>query len=298
MGASSSSVADWLRRAPPSNCAAPSTPDRSRSSATRTTCRTTGRRCRRRCCAPRPTTSRSSPPSSTTRTTSPCCWVRARRALDTAAQTVTLANGDVIAYDELVIATGLVPKRIPSLPDLEGIRVLRTFDESLALREHAGSAKRAVVIGAGFIGCEVAASLRKLGRRRDDRRAAAHAAGLGARRADRRPGRPAAPRRGRRRALRRRGHRRHGHRPRREGGAVGRHRAGRRHRGGRHRLAARRPTGSTAAASRSTTAWSATPRAARRRPTYGPSATSRRGGTSRDTKCAWSIGATSPSRPG
>jgi NADPH-dependent 2,4-dienoyl-CoA reductase/sulfur reductase-like enzyme len=83
--------------------------------------------------------------------------------LDTQAQTVTLANGDVISYDELVIATGLVPKRIPSFPDLEGVRVLRTLDESLALREHAGSARHAVVIGAGFIGCEVAASLRKLG---------------------------------------------------------------------------------------------------------------------------------------
>ena len=56
-----------------------------------------------------------------------------------------------------------MPKRIPSFPDLEGIRVLRTFDESLALRKHAGSAQHAVVIGAGFIGCEVAASLRKLG---------------------------------------------------------------------------------------------------------------------------------------
>ena len=84
-------------------------------------------------------------------------------SLDTAAQTVTLAGGEVIGYDELVIATGLVPKRIPSLPDIEGIRVLRTFDESMAMREHAGSAKRAVVIGAGFIGCEVAASLRTLG---------------------------------------------------------------------------------------------------------------------------------------
>ena len=84
-------------------------------------------------------------------------------ALDTTAQTVTLASGEVIAYDELVIATGLVPKRIPSFPDLEGVRVLRTLDESLALRKHAGSARRAVVIGAGFIGCEVAASLRKLG---------------------------------------------------------------------------------------------------------------------------------------
>ncbi|OBG70423.1 pyridine nucleotide-disulfide oxidoreductase [Mycobacterium sp. E3298] len=87
----------------------------------------------------------------------------AATALDTAAQTVTLADGSVIGYDELVIATGLVPRRIPTLPDLEGIRVLRTFDESMALREHASSARRAVVIGAGFIGCEVAASVRSLG---------------------------------------------------------------------------------------------------------------------------------------
>ena len=87
----------------------------------------------------------------------------AATGLDTEAQTVTLANGEVVSYDELVIATGLTPKRIPSFPDLEGLRVLRTLDESLALREHAGSARRAVVIGAGFIGCEVAASLRTLG---------------------------------------------------------------------------------------------------------------------------------------
>ncbi|MCW2686395.1 MAG: Rhodocoxin reductase [Mycobacterium sp.] len=85
------------------------------------------------------------------------------RTLDTAAQTLTLENGEVLSYDELVIATGLVPRRIPSFPDLDGIRVLRSFDESLALRKHAGSAHRAVVVGAGFIGCEVAASLRGLG---------------------------------------------------------------------------------------------------------------------------------------
>lgn len=83
--------------------------------------------------------------------------------LDTAAQTVTLADGTVLGYDELVIATGLVPRRIPNFPNLDGVRVLRSFDESLALREHASSAQRAVVIGAGFIGCEVAASLRSLG---------------------------------------------------------------------------------------------------------------------------------------
>ncbi len=83
--------------------------------------------------------------------------------LDTHEQTVTLDDGTVLGYDELVIATGLVPRRIPAFPDLEGIRVLRSFDESLALREHASAARHAVVVGAGFIGCEVAASLRGVG---------------------------------------------------------------------------------------------------------------------------------------
>lgn len=87
----------------------------------------------------------------------------AATGIDTAAQTLTLADGTSLDYDELVIATGLVPRRIPSLPDLDGIRVLRSFDECMALRTHASSAKKAVVIGAGFIGCEVAASLRGLG---------------------------------------------------------------------------------------------------------------------------------------
>jgi NADPH-dependent 2,4-dienoyl-CoA reductase/sulfur reductase-like enzyme len=87
----------------------------------------------------------------------------AATALDTAGQTLTLADGTALGYDELVIATGLVPRRIPAFPDLDGIRVLRSFDESMALREHASAAQRAVVVGAGFIGCEVAASLRSLG---------------------------------------------------------------------------------------------------------------------------------------
>ena len=87
----------------------------------------------------------------------------AAQSVDTAAKTLTLVDGFVLDYDDLVIATGLEPKRIPSFPDLAGIRVLRSFDEAMALREHAASARRAVIIGAGFIGCEVAASLRKLG---------------------------------------------------------------------------------------------------------------------------------------
>lgn len=85
------------------------------------------------------------------------------QSLDTAARTLTLTDDTVLDYDDLVIATGLMPRRIPSFPDLAGIRVLRSFDEALALRTQAASARRAVVIGAGFIGCEVAASLRKLG---------------------------------------------------------------------------------------------------------------------------------------
>ena len=87
----------------------------------------------------------------------------AAASVDTAAKTVTLADGNKVGYDELVIATGLVPRRIRSFPDLPGIRVLRSYDESMALRADAAKARRAVVVGAGFIGCEVAASLRKLG---------------------------------------------------------------------------------------------------------------------------------------
>lgn len=87
----------------------------------------------------------------------------AAQSVDTAAKTLTLTDGFVLDYDDLVIATGLEPKRIPTFPDLAGIRVLRSFDEAVALREHAATARRAVIIGAGFIGCEVAASLRKLG---------------------------------------------------------------------------------------------------------------------------------------
>ena len=87
----------------------------------------------------------------------------AATALDAQARTLTLADGTVLGFDELVIATGLVPRTIPSLPDLAGIRVLRNFGEAMALRELAAEAHRAVVVGAGFIGCEVAASLRRLG---------------------------------------------------------------------------------------------------------------------------------------
>ena len=80
---------------------------------------------------------------------------RKAMALDTHAHAVTFAEGDVVPYDQLVVATGLVPKRISSFARLEGVHVLRTLGDALALREHATKAHRAVIVGAGFIGCEV-----------------------------------------------------------------------------------------------------------------------------------------------
>ncbi|HEU4363594.1 MAG TPA: FAD-dependent oxidoreductase [Mycobacterium sp.] len=87
----------------------------------------------------------------------------AARHVETAARMVTLADGAGLGYDRLVIATGLIPRRIPAFGALPGVRVVRSIDDSLALRRHASSARRAVVVGAGFIGCEAAASLRRLG---------------------------------------------------------------------------------------------------------------------------------------
>ncbi|MGV9415364.1 NAD(P)/FAD-dependent oxidoreductase [Nocardia sp. NPDC003693] len=83
--------------------------------------------------------------------------------VDTAARRVRLDDGTDIGYDRLVIATGLRPRRIPSFPDARGVHVLRSHDDAAGLRAHLGSARRAVIIGAGFIGCELAASFRAQG---------------------------------------------------------------------------------------------------------------------------------------
>lgn len=83
--------------------------------------------------------------------------------VDTAARQVTLADGSRLGYDQLVIATGLRPRRIPGLPDVSGVHVLRSHDDAARLREHLGTARRAVVVGGGFIGCELTASFRARG---------------------------------------------------------------------------------------------------------------------------------------
>jgi NADPH-dependent 2,4-dienoyl-CoA reductase/sulfur reductase-like enzyme len=85
-------------------------------------------------------------------------------ALDVAAQRIELADGTSLPYDGLVLATGSEVRRLPDQPELAGVHMLRSLDESLALRAAlAGGTARVVVIGAGFIGAEVAATAHGLG---------------------------------------------------------------------------------------------------------------------------------------
>jgi NADPH-dependent 2,4-dienoyl-CoA reductase/sulfur reductase-like enzyme/nitrite reductase/ring-hydroxylating ferredoxin subunit len=85
-------------------------------------------------------------------------------ALDAGKRVVTLTGGEQLPFDALLLATGGRPRRLP-IPgaDLEHVYVLRSLSDGRSLIERSQSAKRAVVIGAGFIGLEVAASLRARG---------------------------------------------------------------------------------------------------------------------------------------
>jgi 3-phenylpropionate/trans-cinnamate dioxygenase ferredoxin reductase subunit len=86
------------------------------------------------------------------------------KEIDTAAKVVRLDGGDDVAYDKLLLATGGQNRRlaVPGL-DLDGVHDLRTFEDADAIRSRAARGGKAVVVGAGFIGCEVTASLRVMG---------------------------------------------------------------------------------------------------------------------------------------
>lgn len=93
-------------------------------------------------------------------------WRLGSRAtrLDLETRTVHLDGGDAVDFDGLVLATGAAARRLPEQPDLAGIHVLRTIDDALALRADLDEKpSRVVVIGAGFIGSEVAATCRQRG---------------------------------------------------------------------------------------------------------------------------------------
>ena len=83
--------------------------------------------------------------------------------LDPTRRCIALDDGSELAYDGLVIATGATPRRLPFGHELAGVHVLRTLDDALALRDALAAKPRVCVIGAGFIGLEVAASCRELG---------------------------------------------------------------------------------------------------------------------------------------
>lgn len=84
-------------------------------------------------------------------------------SLDTITRRVHLDNGEQVPFDGLVLATGASPRHLPSTPDLEGVHVLRTLDDCIAISKELEASPRVVIIGAGFIGLEVAATCKKRG---------------------------------------------------------------------------------------------------------------------------------------
>jgi 3-phenylpropionate/trans-cinnamate dioxygenase ferredoxin reductase component len=86
------------------------------------------------------------------------------RGLEPADREVVLASGERLGYDAVLLATGATPRRL-AVPgaDLAGLHYLRTMADAERLRAAITAAGRVVVIGAGWIGCEVAASARQLG---------------------------------------------------------------------------------------------------------------------------------------
>jgi len=87
-------------------------------------------------------------------------------ALDTDAHLVSLDDGTELHYDGLIVATGARARALPGTEDMTGVRTLRTLDDAQGLIADlaaAGPGAHVVVIGAGFIGAEVAATCRGLG---------------------------------------------------------------------------------------------------------------------------------------
>jgi len=92
-------------------------------------------------------------------------WRLGRRAeaLDAEAREVVLDSGERVGFDGLIVTTGARARAIPGTPPLSGIHLLRTLDDALAVRDALDRSPRVCVVGAGFIGAEVAASCRGRG---------------------------------------------------------------------------------------------------------------------------------------
>lgn len=83
--------------------------------------------------------------------------------LDIAARSVHTVSGRTLRADTIVIATGVRPRRLPCDAELDGVHVLRTLEDALALRRDLLTSSRLAVVGDGVLGAEVAATARMLG---------------------------------------------------------------------------------------------------------------------------------------
>jgi NADPH-dependent 2,4-dienoyl-CoA reductase/sulfur reductase-like enzyme len=89
---------------------------------------------------------------------------RRATAINPKQKTVTDDRGNVVSYEKLLLATGGTPRRLPLQPGGAQLIYYRTFDDYLRLRALANEKLRFAVLGGGFIGSEVAAALRMVGR--------------------------------------------------------------------------------------------------------------------------------------
>ncbi|MGH3765658.1 MAG: NAD(P)/FAD-dependent oxidoreductase [Pseudonocardiaceae bacterium] len=86
-----------------------------------------------------------------------------RTAVEVDGAAVELDDGTRLDYDALVVATGVRPRRLPGQPDHPDIHLLRTLEDCRGLRDSMSRARSLLVVGAGFIGAEVAATARTAG---------------------------------------------------------------------------------------------------------------------------------------
>ena len=81
-----------------------------------------------------------------------------------AGRALTLDDGSELRFDVLVLGLGGTPRMLPDIPRAENVMTLRSLRDSAAIREALGAARRLMLVGAGFIGAEVAASARAMGK--------------------------------------------------------------------------------------------------------------------------------------